>query len=350
MMKRTTRLWCSAIIALIVCASFQNRRSEFLVAVVYDRESPTTAKSESQTLQDSLFSELRVNASLHNFTGPLEHWKYLLPKVLPVISDKPLRCRANDIRKRCVCDPFVAMEGKRDKKTGGKNSSWFIHHDKMVQIAKAAPDDLDVLFLGDSIIERWNGTRYLGRRSIPENREAFERKFSKARGAKLEGLACGSAEDVAQHLNWHIQNGVLPESINPKVIWILIGTNNFFGDCSTPDTVVSAIMEVALQIRKRKPFTKIVLQGLLPRGDRLGSIELETGWKLIQETNKRLESIAHILPELYYYGMDESLFLTQEEGRTIINKKMMKDCVHPTPAAFVLMGDLIEAEILRLLA
>ena len=224
------------------------------------------------------------------------------------------------------------------------------HHEKMVQIAKAAPDDLDALFLGDSIIERWNGTRYLGRRSIPENREAFERKFSKARGAKLEGLAFGSAEDFAQHLNWHIQNGVLPESINPKVIWILIGTNNFFGDCSTPDTVVSAIMEVASQIRKRKPFTKIVLQGLLPRGDRLGSIELETGWKLIQETNKRLESIAHILPELYYYGMDESLFLTQEEGRTIINKKMMKDCVHPTSAAYGLMGDLIEAKIVQLLS
>ena len=349
MMKRTTRLWCSAIIALIVRANFQNRRSEFLVAVVYDRESPTTAKSESQTLQDSIFSEQRANASFHNFTSPLEHWKYLLPKVLPVTSIKnSLRCKANDSNKRCVCDPFVPMEGK--DKTGGKNSSWFIHHDKMIRIAKAAPANLDVLFLGDSIIERWNGTRYLGRRSIPENREAFGRKFSKARGSKLEGLAFGSAEDFAQHLNWHIQNGVLPESINPKVIWILIGTNNFFGDCSTPDTVVSAIMEVALQIRKRKPFTKIVLQGLLPRGDRLGSIELETGWKLIQETNKRLESIAHILPELYYYGMDESLFLTQEEGRTIINKKMMQDCVHPTSAAYGLMGDLIEAKIVQLLS
>jgi lysophospholipase L1-like esterase len=234
------------------------------------------------------------------------------------------------------------MKGRADK--------WFVHHAELVRTAEAATSDLDVVFLGDSIIEHWNGTKFWGRRLMQEKRDEFQRKFSKAKGAKLEGIALGAAQDLVQNLNWHVQNGLISESINPKVFWILIGTNNFAMNCSTPDVVVSAIMEVAMQIRIRKPHVKIVVQGLLPRGDKLGSRELNEVWKSITETNERLQVIADALPELYYFGLNSSMFFTQENGQTLIDKLVLKDCVHPTTAGYTIMGEKIEEELLRLLS
>jgi lysophospholipase L1-like esterase len=293
--------------------------------------------------KNSLYSEFTAKETLRNFSSTLEHWEFLLPKLLTVTKNNTQTCGgAPGSEIPCVCDPFLPMTGRMDK--------WFAHHAELARTAEAAPADLDVVFLGDSIIEHWNGTKFWGRRLMPEKREEFQRRFSKASGAKLEGIALGAAQDVVQNLNWHVQNGLIPDSINPKVVWILIGTNNFAMNCSTPDVVVSAIMEVAMQIRIRKPHVKIVVQGILPRGDSLGSRELNEAWKSIQQANERLQLIAEALPQLYYFGLNSSLFFTQENGRTLIDKLLLKDCVHPTAAGYAIMGEKIEAELLRLLS
>ncbi len=53
------------------------------------------------------------------------------------------------------------------------------------------------MFLGDSIVERWNGTNDLGTKVLPGNmRDPFEKYFTTKGGGQLEGLALGSSIDT----------------------------------------------------------------------------------------------------------------------------------------------------------
>jgi lysophospholipase L1-like esterase len=66
----------------------------------------------------------------------------------------------------------------------------------MVKDARDAPSNLDIVFLGDSITERWNGTRNYGTETIDGMRHAFETRFTKKGGGVFEGLALGSSGDT----------------------------------------------------------------------------------------------------------------------------------------------------------
>lgn len=70
----------------------------------------------------------------------------------------------------------------------------------MVNDAKKAPKNLDIVFVGDAVIERWNGTKNLGTEVIPKMREPFQQRFTKSGGGHLEGLALGSSSDTVRQL------------------------------------------------------------------------------------------------------------------------------------------------------
>mmetsp|Transcript_30487 Transcript_30487/g.34749 ORF Transcript_30487/g.34749 Transcript_30487/m.34749 type:complete len:390 (+) Transcript_30487:39-1208(+) len=247
-----------------------------------------------------------------------------------------------------------------------KRERWIQHHNDLVDTLHGYDDELDVLFLGDSIIEQWNGTRFLGRKLFKSNRQSFLHKFSKTMGANFNGLAFGTAQDRLQHLNWHVQNGFVSTSNNnnkttiPKIIWILIGTNNFIDGCSTPESVSSGILEIIHEIHIRKsPNTQIVIQGLLPRSDTMGQFTLGTAWSSIQKTNLYLKTMIEDYLStdfIHYYEIPTYNFFeevsndnTTIETTTSINSKLFRDGVHPTTDGYDLLGQEIEAEIIKLL-
>jgi hypothetical protein len=75
------------------------------------------------------------------------------------------------------------------------NSRWQARHKNLVEVAKNATNELDVVFLGDSIFERWSGTRNMGGKVLEEERAIFQRRFSKQQNASIEGLALATSED-----------------------------------------------------------------------------------------------------------------------------------------------------------
>lgn len=90
---------------------------------------------------------------------------------------------------RCTCpDPAQPLPNS--------DSTWRKHHLEMVKDARQAPRDLDIVFLGDSMIERWNGTRNMGQQSIPGMRKVFAERFTVKGGGTFEGLALGSSGDT----------------------------------------------------------------------------------------------------------------------------------------------------------
>ena len=65
----------------------------------------------------------------------------------------------------------------------------------MTVAAAAAPSSLDLVMVGDSLVEQWNGTGMFGSIPYPAIQPVFSGIFTKAGGGSLEGLALGSSGD-----------------------------------------------------------------------------------------------------------------------------------------------------------
>ena len=55
---------------------------------------------------------------------------------------------------------------------------------------------LDVVFLGDSITELWNGTKRLGRKQLKGGREVFDKFFTRQGGANMDAIPLGGKEFI----------------------------------------------------------------------------------------------------------------------------------------------------------
>jgi GDSL-like Lipase/Acylhydrolase family len=80
-------------------------------------------------------------------------------------------------------------------------------HQTFLRLVHEQP--IDVLFLGDSITRRWT-----------DSPGEWKRWFGSFRAANF-----GVGADCVENLLWRTQNGEL-EGISPRVIVVLIGTNN----------------------------------------------------------------------------------------------------------------------------
>lgn len=71
----------------------------------------------------------------------------------------------------------------------------------LVNQSIASNTELDVVLVGDSITEMWNGRMMSGiYGNYDDNARAFQQLFQKERGGKVEGLALGIAGDQVRAL------------------------------------------------------------------------------------------------------------------------------------------------------
>lgn len=120
---------------------------------------------------------------------------------------------------------------------------WMSQHNRHVLETKER--EPDVVLIGDSIIH------HLQYRTVWH--ELFE---------PLHCLNFGISGDSTQHVLWRIHNGEL-DNIQPKVVVILVGTNNVN---DSPEDTAEGIIEIVKTVRGRLPDCHIVIVDLLPRG------------------------------------------------------------------------------------
>jgi lysophospholipase L1-like esterase len=124
-------------------------------------------------------------------------------------------------------------------------TNWMERHKGFVAQARAG--GIDLLFLGDSITDRW--------RTVGSN--VWNQFYAPRHAANF-----GIAGDRTQHVLWRIQNGEL-DGLKPKVIVLMIGTNNSNSD--EPEPIAEAIKLIVADIRAKCPDSKILLLGIFPR-------------------------------------------------------------------------------------
>ncbi len=117
-------------------------------------------------------------------------------------------------------------------------------HESFLQRGKDGK--IGVLFLGDSITEGW--------RRAPD---VWNKHYGKYDPANF-----GIGGDRTQHVLWRIENGEL-DGIRPKVVVLMIGTNNIGYPA---EEILKGDRKIVEQIHKRLPDSKLLLLAIFPRG------------------------------------------------------------------------------------
>ncbi|XP_047463312.1 platelet-activating factor acetylhydrolase IB subunit beta isoform X2 [Mugil cephalus] len=122
---------------------------------------------------------------------------------------------------------------------------WLSQHTRFVQECKDG--EPEVLFVGDSMVQ------------LMQQYDVWKDLFS-----PLHALNFGIGGDTTCNVLWRLQNGEL-ENIRPKVVVLWVGTNNYE---HTAEQVAGGILAIAQLLTTHLPKAKIVVLGLLPRGER----------------------------------------------------------------------------------
>src|SRR3954454_12867028 len=108
-------------------------------------------------------------------------------------------------------------------------------------LERARQGNIDLLFLGDSITQGWNGN----------GKAVWQRHYAPRNPANF-----GIGGDRTQHVLWRLDNGEV-DPIKPKVVVLMIGTNNL--GSNSDDQIVEGITTIVSRLRSKLPESKVLL-------------------------------------------------------------------------------------------
>jgi len=186
----------------------------------------------------------------------------------------------------------------------------------------------DVVFIGDSITHFWGGepSDFHGR-----GEDSWKRMVGSHVASNF-----GFGFDYIDNAYYRVLNGEL-DGIAPKVIVILLGTNNLGHRKDSPESCADNMRAFLDLLRQRSPRSKILLLGILPRGD--ASLN-----KLISATNLLYSKMADGR-QIYF---DDASDAYLPPGATAVSKDLMPDGVHPSAKGYELLGDNIRSHLDKL--
>jgi lysophospholipase L1-like esterase len=220
----------------------------------------------------------------------------------------------------------------------------YLRNVELAREAVASSRNLDVVLLGDSIVEFWQAT-YKGApiAMFEGNHVVYQRLFDSP-DAPIQGLALGVAGDKCNQLLYRIQNGII-EGLHPKMFWVLIGTNDVLASSCRADQVVAGNVAIVRELQRQRPNATIVVQALLPVGDAEGIVLP----KLYARINRRLACLASdndaSAAPVQFVNVTE-LFLTSHHT---VNETLLPDKLHPSAMGAELWGQAIVSTVLRIL-
>lgn len=212
-----------------------------------------------------------------------------------------------------------------------RSQAWLNRHEGF--LAEARRGSIDLLFLGDSITDFWREPA----RGLP----VWEKNF-----APLHAANFGIGGDRTQHLLWRLEHGEV-DGISPKVVVLLIGTNNtgWEGDLKTPRNstteALQGVMLIVHTLLTKLPRTRILLMAVFPRADEKGP----PPGKQIPEINAALERLAD---GKFVHFLDIGPKLLDAKGE--VTRDLMPDLLHPNTRGYEIWADALKEPLARLMA
>ena len=175
-------------------------------------------------------------------------------------------------------------------------------HAEKLEFAKANKDKIKILMLGDSITHQW------------EHKPAAKAKAAYLDPYAVLNLGCGG--DRTQHTLWIVEKSGILEQIKPRLVTIMIGTNNRDAHQAT----AAGIKRIVDDVRKLYPEAKILLYAIFPRGKDNNNARRMLNEKVNAEIVKLCDNENVIWVDI------RKDFLTADG---ILEKSVMPDLLHP---------------------
>lgn len=200
--------------------------------------------------------------------------------------------------------PFKVTSANDPSKPVPGGVRWFgrKHND---YVNKTRNQKFDLCLMGDSITDMWPG-------------DLFGKYF-----AKYNAAGFGIGGDRCENVLWRLQNGELAGT-NPKVIILLIGTNN--SGMNTAEEMAYGITLVVKALRTTCPKSKILLLGVFPKRD----MPLEKG----RTCNSIIAKLDDKKTVRY---LDVGSKFLDKDGN--IQEGILADVVHLTRKGYEIWGD-----------
>ncbi len=267
----------------------------------------------------------------------------------------------------CLSLPVLGQEQKsgQDNPAVRKLNRDIPRHKDFLRRIEQSKGAGDVIFLGDSITNGWEGQK------------AWQEHFGAFNPVNL-----GIGGDQTGHVLWRITDGHELDNLKPKAAVIMIGTNNTGGH--TAEQIAGGIKAIVEELKKQKPDIKILVLGIFPRGGSndaersveqiaegikpineelkkenpdikrlnvlLKSIEQNKGTIPAAKLNKKIGEINAIVSKLddgktVFYKDIGKEFLDQNGG---LSGEIMPDYLHLSPKGYGFWGKAIKDDIEKL--
>jgi beta-glucosidase len=202
-----------------------------------------------------------------------------------------------------------------------KEGNWMKRHESFN--ARAKQGDIDLIFLGDSITQGWEGA----------GKEAWQKHFADRKAANM-----GIGGDRTQHVLWRLDNGNI-EGIKPRLVVLMIGTNNSNGTDHTAEEIADGIKAIVGKLRAKLPETKVLLLAVFPRGAMPNPQ---------REKNAKASELASQMADgkMVHY-LDIGPKFLQADGT--LSREIMPDALHLSPKGYQIWADAIEPKVAELL-
>src|SRR4051812_25814013 len=200
-------------------------------------------------------------------------------------------------------------------------TNWLSRHEGFVKQAEGG--GIDLLFMGDSITDNWRS----------KGKNVWDKFYGPRHAANF-----GIGGDRTQHVIWRIENGEL-DGIDPKVIVLMIGTNNSNTDAA--DQISEGVEKIVSETRTKCPKSKILLLAIFPRNKPDAKPEqMET----IHKVNAR---IAKLDDGKMITFLDINKGFLGDDGK--VPADIMPDFLHPNEHGYEIWADAMEPTLAAML-
>jgi lysophospholipase L1-like esterase len=197
---------------------------------------------------------------------------------------------------------------------------WMKRHESFNK--RVAQGNADLLFIGDSITQGWEG----------RGKNVWAKYYGKRNAVNL-----GIGGDRTQHVIWRLDNGNIKD-ISPKLAVIMIGTNNSGSNSS--EQIAEGVTVIVKQLQKKLPKMKVLLLAVFPRGANKDDKR--------RQTNEKANAIFAKLADgkqVQYLDIGPS-FLAKDGT---LSREIMPDLLHLTEKGYTIWADSIEAKVAELM-
>lgn len=200
--------------------------------------------------------------------------------------------------------------------------------DLLLRRVRESKGPVDVVFVGDSITQAWEGP----------GKEAWDTILSRMGPQPVSLLNLGNSGDRTEHVLWRLQQAPLTP-LAPKAIVLLIGTNNLGHGTSNAAETLAGTRAVLKLLHEQCPQARIVAMATFPRGEKLNPMRGD-----ILQINQAIA--ADHGPEVTV--VDIGTRFVQPDGD--IRKDLMPDALHLSPAAYRIWAEAVDVTLRPMLS